>query len=98
MVDVDTPPYADEVPRGDPLRETKGTATRRGPVVVAVLALVVAIVAATVEVATPASLRLDGERLDVAAVVAAVEPSVVSIETEIVLRRGRGSGAGTGVV
>ncbi|HEX4906338.1 MAG TPA: trypsin-like peptidase domain-containing protein [Acidimicrobiales bacterium] len=62
------------------------------------LALVVAIVAATVEVATPASRTLDGERLDVAAVVAAVKPSVVSIETEIVGRRGRGSGAGTGVV
>ena len=71
---------------------------RRGPIGVAVLALVVAIVAATVEAATPATLTLDGEQLDVAAVVAAVEPSVVSIETEVALRGRRGSGAGTGVV
>ena len=52
--------------------------------------------------ASPASISIDGAALDVAAVVAHVEPSVVSIETEIVFRRGQrstaGSGAGTGVV
>lgn len=52
--------------------------------------------------ATAAALSLDGDHLDVAGVVAALEPSVVSIETEISIRRGRGiatgKGAGTGVV
>lgn len=52
--------------------------------------------------ASPASVTLDRATLDVAAVVAEVEPSVVSIETELVFQRGRrfatGSGAGTGVV
>lgn len=51
----------------------------------------------------PASVGLGGGGvLDVAAVVAMVEPSVVSIETEVSVRRGRriatGAGAGTGVV
>jgi putative serine protease PepD len=54
-----------------------------------------------VTAATPASVGDRGE-LDVAAVVAAVKPSVVSVETEIVVRRGFrsavGSGAGTGIV
>jgi putative serine protease PepD len=52
--------------------------------------------------ATPASVRLTGGALDVAGVVAAVSPSVVSIETSVTLRRGpwqeTGRGAGTGVV
>lgn len=52
--------------------------------------------------ASPASVTLDGAALDVAAVVAEVEPSVVSIETELLFQRGRrfttASGAGTGVV
>ena len=52
--------------------------------------------------AISASLQLDGDHLDVAGVVAALQPSVVSIETEISIRRGRGiatgKGAGTGVV
>jgi putative serine protease PepD len=52
--------------------------------------------------ASPASVRLDGDTLDVAGIVAAVKPSVVSIETEMSVRRGNriatGSGAGTGVV
>ena len=52
--------------------------------------------------ASPASVQLEGDLLDVAGVVAKVEPSVVSIETEVSLQRGRrvatGSGAGTGVV
>lgn len=52
--------------------------------------------------ATQTALRLAGDHLDVAAVVAALQPSVVSIETEISIRRGRGiatgTGAGTGVV
>lgn len=43
-----------------------------------------------------------GETTDVAAIVAAVEPSVVSIETRVTTRRGpfaaEGTGAGTGVV
>ena len=51
---------------------------------------------------TPAALALDGEALDVAGVLARVEPSVVSIETTVVQRRGRfaaeGQGAGTGIV
>jgi putative serine protease PepD len=51
---------------------------------------------------TPASVRLSGASLDVAGVVAAVSPSVVSIETSVTLRRGpwqeTGRGAGTGVV
>lgn len=52
--------------------------------------------------ATPVSVALDGQSLDVAGVLAAVEPSVVSIETTVEVRRGpfvqEGSGAGTGVV
>ena len=52
--------------------------------------------------ATPASVRLAGGTLDVAGVVAAVSPSIVSIETSITMRRGpwqeTGRGAGTGVV
>jgi serine protease Do len=53
--------------------------------------------------ASPASITLDGDTLDVAAVLAAVERSVVSIETELSIRMGRrgiatGTGAGTGVV
>ena len=49
-----------------------------------------------------ASVTLDGGPLDVAGAVARVERSVVSIETELAVRRGpfesRGQGAGTGVV
>ena len=56
----------------------------------------------TTTVATPASAQLAGGDLDVAAVVAEVQKSVVSIETEVAFRRGRwqqtGRGAGTGVV
>jgi S1-C subfamily serine protease len=52
-------------------------------------------------VVQPASLGLDGT-LDVAGVVAAVQQSVVSIETTVVERRGpyatEGQGAGTGIV
>ena len=52
--------------------------------------------------ATPASVRLAGGTLDVAGVVAAVSPSIVSIETSVTMRRGpweeTGRGAGTGVV
>ncbi|MEA3055462.1 MAG: putative serine protease PepD [Actinomycetota bacterium] len=51
---------------------------------------------------TPASVRLAGGELDVAGVVAAVSPSIVSIETSVTVRRGpwqeTGRGAGTGVV
>jgi S1-C subfamily serine protease len=49
-----------------------------------------------------ASLRLEGEPLDVAAVLDRVQPSVVSIETTLFGRRGpfrtQGQGAGTGIV
>jgi putative serine protease PepD len=52
--------------------------------------------------ATPASVVLEGETMDVAAVLAAVEPAVVSIETTVRVRQGpfvqEGEGAGTGVV
>ncbi len=52
--------------------------------------------------ASPASVVLDGDTLDVAGVLAAVEPSVVSIETAVEVRQGpfvrEGAGAGTGVV
>jgi putative serine protease PepD len=52
--------------------------------------------------ATPASVVLSGDSLDVAGVLAAVEPSVVSIETTVQVRQGpfvrEGQGAGTGVV
>jgi len=50
----------------------------------------------------PARVNLDGETMDVAGVLAAVEPSVVSIETTIRVQQGpfvrEGQGAGTGVV
>jgi putative serine protease PepD len=53
-------------------------------------------------VASPASVVLDGDTLDVAGVLDAVEPSVVSIETTMRVRQGpfvrEGQGAGTGVV
>jgi len=52
--------------------------------------------------ASPASVRLDGDTMDVAGIVASLKPSVVSIETQISIQRGfrvaTGSGAGTGVV
>jgi putative serine protease PepD len=52
--------------------------------------------------ASPARLVLAGDTLDVAGVIAAVEPSVVSVETTIRVRQGpfvsEGQGAGTGVV
>ncbi len=52
--------------------------------------------------AVPASLVLHGDTMDVAGVLAAVEPSVVSIETTVEVRQGpfvrEGQGAGTGVV
>jgi putative serine protease PepD len=52
--------------------------------------------------AVPASMTLAGGALDVAGVVAEVEPSVVSIETKVEVRQGRwastGRGAGTGGV
>lgn len=55
-----------------------------------------------VTTASPASVVLDGDTLDVAGVLAAVEPSVVSIETTVEVRQGpfvsEGAGAGTGVV
>jgi putative serine protease PepD len=58
--------------------------------------------ATTTAAAVPASVRLDGASLDVAGVVAKVSPSLVSIETQITVRRGpwqqTGRGAGTGVV
>jgi putative serine protease PepD len=51
---------------------------------------------------TRASLELSGSRLDVAGVIAKVEPSVVSIQTDIVENTGfgtqQGTGAGTGIV
>jgi serine protease Do len=57
---------------------------------------------ARVTTASPASVVLDGDTLDVAGVLAAVEPSVVSIETTVEVRQGpfvrEGGGAGTGVV
>lgn len=57
---------------------------------------------APVTTASPASMVLDGEALDVAGVLAAVQPSVVSIETTVEVRQGpfvrEGGGAGTGVV
>ncbi len=52
--------------------------------------------------AEAASLALSGETLNVAGVLARVEPSVVSIETEITERQGpftqQGTGAGSGIV
>jgi putative serine protease PepD len=52
--------------------------------------------------AQPASLALSGQSLDVAGVLARVEPSVVSIDTKITEQRGpfvqQGEGAGTGIV
>ncbi len=52
--------------------------------------------------AQQASLRLSGETLDVAAVLDRVQQSVVSVDTEVITRRGpfsdRASGAGTGLV
>jgi putative serine protease PepD len=52
--------------------------------------------------ATPASMTFAEGPMDVASVVAMVEPSVVSIETEVTVRLGRriatGAGAGSGVV
>jgi S1-C subfamily serine protease len=52
--------------------------------------------------ASAASLRLNGTTLDVAGVVTKLSPSVVSIETQVEVRRGpwmqTGRGAGTGVV
>jgi putative serine protease PepD len=52
--------------------------------------------------AQPASVALDGDTMNVAGVLARVEPSVVSIETTITAQRGpftqRGSGAGSGIV
>jgi S1-C subfamily serine protease len=52
--------------------------------------------------ATPTSNSLSGDELDVAAIVAGLERSVVSVETTIVTRQGpfasEGQGAGTGVV
>jgi len=55
-----------------------------------------------VTAASPASVVLGGTAMDVAAVLAAVEPSVVSIETAVQVRQGpfvsEGEGAGTGVV
>jgi S1-C subfamily serine protease len=53
-------------------------------------------------IATPASVVPSGGSLDVTRVLAAVEPSVVSIETTVQVRQGpyvrEGQGAGTGVV
>jgi putative serine protease PepD len=58
--------------------------------------------ATTPVTATPASLQVSDGDLDVAAVLAAAEPSVVSIETTVQVRQGpyvqEGQGAGTGVV
>jgi S1-C subfamily serine protease len=55
-----------------------------------------------VTTAQPAALSFDGTALDVAAVLARVEPSVVSIETGVATRRGpfveQGTGAGSGIV
>lgn len=52
--------------------------------------------------AQPASLTTSGGAIDVAGVIAAVEPAVVSIETTVQVRQGpfvrEGQGAGTGVV
>jgi putative serine protease PepD len=52
--------------------------------------------------AQPAALAVAGKSIDVAAVLARVEPSVVSIETSISARRGpfveQGTGAGSGIV
>lgn len=52
--------------------------------------------------ATPASTGVSTDSIDVAAIVAALEPSVVSIETTVRTQRGpfvaEGEGAGTGVV
>jgi S1-C subfamily serine protease len=52
--------------------------------------------------AQPASMALSGQTLNVAEVLARVEPSVVSIETQISQQRGpfvqEGSGAGSGIV
>lgn len=106
---TDAPPYATS-PHVDP---PAPPSARRAPMAaVGALALLVGAVGGWLAsgdadprpatAATPASVTLDGHVLDVAAVVAKVEPSVVSIETEVALRRGRriatGSGAGTGVV
>ena len=53
-------------------------------------------------VADQAAVRLAGDRLDIAGVLDAVEPSVVSIDTTVTARRGpftqEGQGAGTGIV
>lgn len=58
--------------------------------------------AAAAPAAAATGVALDGGGLDVAAAVAAVQRSVVSIETTVVQRRGpfssRGEGAGTGIV
>jgi putative serine protease PepD len=89
--------------------------TRRWPLATVALALAVALggaggwlVAASAESGDPvghalaSSVTFSGDALDVADVVAKVKPSMVSIETEIAVRRGRwastGHGAGTGVV
>jgi len=47
---------------------------------------------------TRASATLDGEALDVAGVVAAVEPGVVTVHTMVQNQGGQGSSAGTGMV
>jgi putative serine protease PepD len=56
----------------------------------------------TATTATPASVTLSGDEMDVAGVVEAVSSSVVSIDTTMRVRRGpfvgEGQGAGTGVV
>jgi S1-C subfamily serine protease len=61
-----------------------------------------AVASAAAPTAQRASLDLSGETLDVAGVLAKVEPAIVSITTTITSRRGpyvsQGQGAGTGIV
>jgi S1-C subfamily serine protease len=61
-----------------------------------------AVTTGSVTTAQPAAVSLDRTSLDVAAVLARVEPSVVSIETSVSTRRGpfveQGTGAGSGIV
>jgi putative serine protease PepD len=56
----------------------------------------------TTVTAQPASLNLSGQTMNVGEVLAKVEPSVVSIETQITAQRGffteQGTGAGSGIV
>jgi putative serine protease PepD len=115
---IDIPPYADLAPTAPPdapRHRERVPHPRRWPVGAALVAVAVAAGGAggwlantgdgdetSPAAVTPASVQLAGGSLDVAAVVAEVQSSVVSIETEIAVRRGpweqTGRGAGTGVV